>query len=180
MAESGESGGPPSSQDSAAAAAEGTGVPAAAASAEPKIMKVTVKTPKEKEEFAVPENSSVQQVRAALRSGRGGGGGRTSARGGRRRLCEGLGRGPLRMCSRACPLGSYAPLDHTPARVCAPWGPAEVGGGAARPAGGTRGRRFAPRPPGAPAPADPQLPAPSRLPAAQHKGKGLTVWFLPR
>ena len=32
--------------------------------AEPKIMKVTVKTPKEKEEFAVPENSSVQQVRA--------------------------------------------------------------------------------------------------------------------
>ncbi|KAI2552990.1 ubiquilin 1, partial [Homo sapiens] len=35
---------------------------AAAASAEPKIMKVTVKTPKEKEEFAVPENSSVQQT----------------------------------------------------------------------------------------------------------------------
>lgn len=63
MAESGESGGPPSAQDSAAAA-EGTGAPAAAAaSAEPKIMKVTVKTPKEKEEFAVPEDSSVQQVR---------------------------------------------------------------------------------------------------------------------
>lgn len=63
MAESGESGGPPGSQDSAAGA-EGAGVPAAAASAEPKIMKVTVKTPKEKEEFAVPENSSVQQVRS--------------------------------------------------------------------------------------------------------------------
>lgn len=72
MADSGESGGPPSSQDSAAAT-EGAGAPAAAASAEPKIMKVTVKTPKEKEEFAVPENSSVQQVRAALRSGPGGG-----------------------------------------------------------------------------------------------------------
>lgn len=67
MAESGESGGPPSSQDSPAAA-EGTGAPAAAASAEPKIMKVTVKTPKEKEEFAVPEDSSVQQVRTALGS----------------------------------------------------------------------------------------------------------------
>uniref|UniRef100_A0A2K5NL88 Ubiquilin 1 n=1 Tax=Cercocebus atys TaxID=9531 RepID=A0A2K5NL88_CERAT len=63
MAESGESGGPPGSQDSVAGA-EGAGVPAAAASAEPKIMKVTVKTPKEKEEFAVPENSSVQQVRS--------------------------------------------------------------------------------------------------------------------
>lgn len=54
MAESSESGGPPGAQDSAA-----DGGPA-----EPKIMKVTVKTPKEKEEFAVPENSSVQQVRA--------------------------------------------------------------------------------------------------------------------
>lgn len=69
MAESGESGGPPSSQDSAAAA-EGTGAPAAAAAAEPKIMKVTVKTPKEKEEFAVPEDSSVQQVRTAPGSAR--------------------------------------------------------------------------------------------------------------
>lgn len=92
MADSGESGGPPSSQDSAAAT-EGAGAPAAATSAEPKIMKVTVKTPKEKEEFAVPENSSVQQVRAALRSGPGGGGGRTSVRSGRRRLCKGLGGG---------------------------------------------------------------------------------------
>lgn len=82
MAESGESGGPPNSQDSATAA-EGGGAPVAAASAEPKIMKVTVKTPKEKEEFAVPENSSVQQVRAALGSGRGGGSGRTSAHRGR-------------------------------------------------------------------------------------------------
>ena len=89
MAENGESGSPPSSQDSAAAA-EGAGAPAAAASAEPKIMKVTVKTPKEKEEFAVPENSSVQQVRAALGSGRSGDGGRTSARRGRRRFCKGL------------------------------------------------------------------------------------------
>ncbi|XP_060055491.1 ubiquilin-1 isoform X1 [Erinaceus europaeus] len=65
MAESGESSGPPSSQDSAAAA-EGAGAPAAAASAEPKIMKVTVKTPKEKEEFAVPENSSVQQFKEEI------------------------------------------------------------------------------------------------------------------
>uniref|UniRef100_A0A2K6EYL1 Ubiquilin 1 n=1 Tax=Propithecus coquereli TaxID=379532 RepID=A0A2K6EYL1_PROCO len=65
MAESGESGGPPGSQDSAAAA-EGAGAPAAAASAEPKIMKVTVKTPKEKEEFAVPENSSVQQFKEEI------------------------------------------------------------------------------------------------------------------
>uniref|UniRef100_A0A5F4WLD2 Ubiquilin 1 n=1 Tax=Callithrix jacchus TaxID=9483 RepID=A0A5F4WLD2_CALJA len=65
MAESGESGGPPGSQDSAAGA-EGAGASAAAASAEPKIMKVTVKTPKEKEEFAVPENSSVQQFKEEI------------------------------------------------------------------------------------------------------------------
>lgn len=65
MAESGESGGPPNSQDSAAAA-EGAGAPAASPSAEPKIMKVTVKTPKEKEEFAVPENSSVQQFKEEI------------------------------------------------------------------------------------------------------------------
>nr|2KLC_A Chain A, Ubiquilin-1 [Homo sapiens] len=32
----------------------------------PKIMKVTVKTPKEKEEFAVPENSSVQQFKEEI------------------------------------------------------------------------------------------------------------------
>lgn len=71
MAESAESGGPPGTQDSAA-----DGGPA-----EPKIMKVTVKTPKEKEEFAVPENSSVQQVRARAgwpprrrRGGKAGGG----------------------------------------------------------------------------------------------------------
>ncbi|XP_012886534.1 PREDICTED: ubiquilin-1 isoform X2 [Dipodomys ordii] len=62
MAESGESGGPQGSPDSAA---EGAGAPAAAA-AEPKIMKVTVKTPKEKEEFAVPENSSVQQFKEEI------------------------------------------------------------------------------------------------------------------
>ncbi|XP_037009680.1 ubiquilin-1 isoform X1 [Artibeus jamaicensis] len=65
MAESGESGGPPNSQDSATAA-EGGGTPVAAAAAEPKIMKVTVKTPKEKEEFAVPENSSVQQFKEEI------------------------------------------------------------------------------------------------------------------
>ncbi|XP_043726617.1 ubiquilin-1 isoform X2 [Cervus elaphus] len=65
MAENGESGGPPSSQDNAAAA-EGAGAPAASASTEPKIMKVTVKTPKEKEEFAVPENSSVQQFKEEI------------------------------------------------------------------------------------------------------------------
>uniref|UniRef100_A0A8C5L1X3 Ubiquilin 1 n=1 Tax=Jaculus jaculus TaxID=51337 RepID=A0A8C5L1X3_JACJA len=56
MAESGESGGPPGSQDGAPAA-DGAG---------PKIMKVTVKTPKEKEEFAVPENSSVQQFKEEI------------------------------------------------------------------------------------------------------------------
>lgn len=116
MAESGESGGPPSSQDSAAAA-EGAGSPAAAVSAEPKIMKVTVKTPKEKEEFAVPENSSVQQVRAALRWGRGGGGGRT-ARGWRRRLCKGLGGGRPRRCSRLSP-GSSQIRSHPTPWICA-------------------------------------------------------------
>lgn len=58
MAESGESGGPPSSQDGAPGSAE--------AAAEPKIMKVTVKTPKEKEEFAVPEDSSVQQFKEEI------------------------------------------------------------------------------------------------------------------
>lgn len=67
MSESGESGGPPSSQDGAGAA-EAPG--SAEASAEPKIMKVTVKTPKEKEEFAVPEDSSVQQVREGADKGR--------------------------------------------------------------------------------------------------------------
>lgn len=77
MAESAESGGPPGSQDSAA-----DGGPA-----EPKIMKVTVKTPKEKEEFAVPENSSVQQVRRPRARQlpcrrRGGKGGRAGSGGG--------------------------------------------------------------------------------------------------
>ncbi|KAL1785093.1 ubiquilin-1 isoform X1 [Sigmodon hispidus] len=56
MAESAESGGPPGAQDGVA-----DGGPA-----EPKIMKVTVKTPKEKEEFAVPENSSVQQFKEEI------------------------------------------------------------------------------------------------------------------
>ncbi|KAL4630121.1 ubiquilin-1 isoform X1 [Arapaima gigas] len=35
-------------------------------SAEPKIIKVTVKTPKEKEEFAVPENSTVRQFKEEI------------------------------------------------------------------------------------------------------------------
>ncbi|XP_032775487.1 ubiquilin-1 isoform X3 [Rattus rattus] len=56
MAESAESGGPPGAQDSVADSGP----------AEPKIMKVTVKTPKEKEEFAVPENSSVQQFKEEI------------------------------------------------------------------------------------------------------------------
>lgn len=77
MAESAESGGPPGAPDSAA-----DGGPA-----EPKIMKVTVKTPKEKEEFAVPENSSVQQVRRPRarrppRRRRSGKGGRAGSGGG--------------------------------------------------------------------------------------------------
>lgn len=33
------------------------------AAAQPRIIKITVKTPKEKEEFAVPETSNIQQVR---------------------------------------------------------------------------------------------------------------------
>ncbi|XP_025229022.1 ubiquilin-2 isoform X2 [Macaca mulatta] len=61
MAENGESSGPPR-PSRGPAAAQGS----AAAQAEPKIIKVTVKTPKEKEEFAVPENSSVQQFKEAI------------------------------------------------------------------------------------------------------------------
>uniref|UniRef100_G1QFK7 Ubiquitin-like domain-containing protein n=1 Tax=Myotis lucifugus TaxID=59463 RepID=G1QFK7_MYOLU len=56
---SGESGDPPSSQDRRDQAV-------ASASAEPKIMKVTVKTRKEKEEFAVPEDNSVQQFKEEI------------------------------------------------------------------------------------------------------------------
>ncbi|KAG8130690.1 hypothetical protein E2320_017354 [Naja naja] len=42
-------------------------VPAASASAsEPRIIKVTVKTPKEKEEFAVPETSSIRQFKEEI------------------------------------------------------------------------------------------------------------------
>lgn len=52
-------------------------VPAASASAsEPRIIKVTVKTPKEKEEFAVPETSSIRQVRRGARAMQGEGRGR--------------------------------------------------------------------------------------------------------
>lgn len=121
MAENGESGGPPSSQDNAAAA-EGAGAPAATASTEPKIMKVTVKTPKEKEEFAVPENSSVQQVRAALGSGRGGDGGRTSASGRRRLFCKGLRvRGRLRRCPRPFS-GVWSQIRSHPGLWVCSWG----------------------------------------------------------
>lgn len=63
MAENGESSGPPRPSRGPAAAAPGSASPPAA---EPKIIKVTVKTPKEKEEFAVPENSSVQQFKEAI------------------------------------------------------------------------------------------------------------------
>ncbi|XP_049623194.1 ubiquilin-2 [Suncus etruscus] len=61
MAENGESGGPPRPSRGPAAAPGPSSAPA-----EPKIIKVTVKTPKEKEEFAVPENSSVQQFKEAI------------------------------------------------------------------------------------------------------------------
>ncbi|EHB05495.1 Ubiquilin-1 [Heterocephalus glaber] len=64
MAKSGESSDPPGSQDGAESKSAGT--PATATSAEPKIMKVTVKTRKEKEEFAMPENSSVQQFKEEI------------------------------------------------------------------------------------------------------------------
>lgn len=179
MAENGESGSPPSSQDSAAAA-EGAGAPAAAASAEPKIMKVTVKTPKEKEEFAVPENSSVQQVRAALGSGRSGDGGRTSARRGRRRFCKGLAvvgvvPGGALILSPA----SHPKFDHTQVRGFAPGGIAGLWRG---PRGLFGGRTDAaslgsffgrPQTPSLLL----QLPAPSRLLLAPHKGKGPAAWL---
>ncbi|XP_021575004.1 ubiquilin-2 isoform X2 [Carlito syrichta] len=61
MAENGESSGPPR-PSRGPAAAQGS----AAAPAEPKIIKVTVKTPKEKEEFAVPENSLVRHFKEAI------------------------------------------------------------------------------------------------------------------
>ncbi|OBS57503.1 hypothetical protein A6R68_11371 [Neotoma lepida] len=62
MAENGESSGPPRPSRGPAAAPGAATAPAA----EPKIIKVTVKTPKEKEEFAVPENSTVQQFKEAI------------------------------------------------------------------------------------------------------------------
>lgn len=61
MAENGESSGPPRPSRGPAAAPGAANPPA-----EPKIIKVTVKTPKEKEEFAVPENSTVQQFKEAI------------------------------------------------------------------------------------------------------------------
>lgn len=113
MAESGESGGPPSSQDSPAAA-EDAGAPAAAASVEPKIMKVTVKTPKEKEEFAVPENSSVQQVRTVLGLGRGGVDCGTSARD----VARAWKRGRPWRCSQPFSPGSSQIRSHPTLWVC--------------------------------------------------------------
>ncbi|KAJ8785707.1 hypothetical protein J1605_006970 [Eschrichtius robustus] len=65
MAKNDESLGPLSSQDSAATA-EGTGPPATAASTEPKITKVTLKTPKKKEYFTVSKNSSAQQFKEEI------------------------------------------------------------------------------------------------------------------
>lgn len=61
MAENGKSSGPPRPSRGPAAAPGAANPPA-----EPKIIKVTVKTPKEKEEFAVPENSTVQQFKEAI------------------------------------------------------------------------------------------------------------------
>lgn len=171
MAESGESGGPPNSQDSAAAA-EGAGAPAASPSAEPKIMKVTVKTPKEKEEFAVPENSSVQQVRAVPGSGRGGGGGTTSALSRWRWFGEGPGLGGG---AQVIVLG-LIPSDHTRVRGFATWGAAEVSGGAARPVCGTHRRSFSPRLAHALASTDhpppPAAPRPQPPPSCSSQRKG--------
>ena len=70
----------------------------------------------------MPENSSVQQVRAALGSGRGGDGGRTSASGRRRRFCKGLGgRGRLRRCPRPFSWVSSQIRSHPGLWVCC-WG----------------------------------------------------------
>lgn len=171
MAESGESGGPPNSQDSAAAA-EGAGAPAASPSAEPKIMKVTVKTPKEKEEFAVPENSSVQQVRAVPGSGRGGGGGTTSALSRWRWFGEGPGLGGgaqvivLGLIRQITP-ESVGLLLGAPQRLVAGQRGLFVG---RTDAASLRALLMLWRPPTTRR--LPQLPAPSRLPPAPHKGKG--------
>lgn len=55
--------------------------------AEPRIIKVTVKTPKEKKEFAVPETSNIQQVRGL---GAAGGAGAAEERGGGVQSCPAL------------------------------------------------------------------------------------------
>lgn len=139
MAESAESGGPPGAQDSAA-----DGGPA-----EPKIMKVTVKTPKEKEEFAVPENSSVQQVRAQAgrpprrrRGGEGGegaawpGGGpgelRSGPAGFRCVSCAGPGRAS-RAAWAGLRRGRRAPGPGTPVLTKEPGAAGRQGAGVARP-----------------------------------------------
>ncbi|XP_066469855.1 ubiquilin-1 [Tiliqua scincoides] len=59
MSESGES--PPGPQSPGESPAQ-----AAAAAPEPRIIKITVKTPKEKEEFAVPESSSIRQFKEEI------------------------------------------------------------------------------------------------------------------
>lgn len=139
MAESAESGGPPGVQDSAA-----DGGPA-----EPKIMKVTVKTPKEKEEFAVPENSSVQQVRARgprpprrRRGGKGAGGAawpgggpgelRSGPAGFRCVSCAGPGRASRAACA-GLRRGCRAPGSGTPLLTKEPGAAGRLGAGGARP-----------------------------------------------
>uniref|UniRef100_A0A8D0GAE4 Ubiquilin 1 n=1 Tax=Sphenodon punctatus TaxID=8508 RepID=A0A8D0GAE4_SPHPU len=64
MSESGES--PSGAQSPSDSPAPGPAVAAAASSSETRIIKVTVKTPKEKEEFAVPETSSIRQFKEEI------------------------------------------------------------------------------------------------------------------
>lgn len=130
MAESAESGGPPGAQDSAA-----DGGPA-----EPKIMKVTVKTPKEKEEFAVPENSSVQQVRRprarrppCRRRGGKGGRGRVGRRPRRLRLRELCGAWGCRAAWAGLRRDRRAPGLGTPLLTKEPGAAGRQGAGGARP-----------------------------------------------
>lgn len=65
MSESAE--GPPGDRSPPDPPAQGSG-----SAAEPRIIRVTVKTPKEKEEFAVSETSSIRQVRGGGQRGPGG------------------------------------------------------------------------------------------------------------
>lgn len=122
MAESAESGGPPGAQDAAAA----DGGPA-----EPKIMKVTVKTPKEKEEFAVPEDSSVQQVRPRGAGAPGRGGRPGPALRGSAGLC-GAGEGERRPPSSGPRLLTKERAGRARAALARPLWPGWRGGGAVR------------------------------------------------